>query len=212
MEIGKIIRQSRIKKGLTITGMSKITGIPIQTISNIELGESKSPSFEVVAKICNELNLDMNKLYAVQCKNSPAKISEAKITESYPVPRLRDWSQLIEMLYNQTIDEDFIDVIFAPRQCNAHCYALIVSGDSMKGTGNTSFPEGTTIIVDPKRDWKSGDFVIAKESSSQDWALKRILNDMGKNFLASLNSDYPMREINKLDVAGVVIHSINSFE
>ena len=54
-EFGSIMKQERIKKGLSITELSKITGVDIKTISFIERGLRRKPTLETLFKLANIL-------------------------------------------------------------------------------------------------------------------------------------------------------------
>lgn len=81
-------------------------------------------------------------------------------------------------------------------------FALRVTGDSMTSPipGDRSFPEGTIIIVDPGRSAGPGDFVIAKDVSTQQATFKRLVSDGGRWFLKPLNPSYPTLEIDDPDI------------
>jgi SOS-response transcriptional repressor LexA len=61
--------------------------------------------------------------------------------------------------------------------------------------GEVSFPDGTIIIVDPMRQCGAGDFVIAKDVSTQRATFKKLTTDGGRWFLKPLNPSYPTIEI-----------------
>ena len=54
-EFGSIMKQERIKKGLSITELSKMTGVDIKTISFIERGLRRKPTLETLFKLANIL-------------------------------------------------------------------------------------------------------------------------------------------------------------
>lgn len=78
-----------------------------------------------------------------------------------------------------------------------NAFALRVVGDSMTNPipGQRSFPEGTIIIVDPARGAGPGDYVIAKDTVTQQATFKQLTTDGGRWFLRPLNPSYPTVEI-----------------
>lgn len=91
---------------------------------------------------------------------------------------------------------------------SATSYALVVEGDSMtNASGSRSFPEGTTLIVDPEAAAKPGDFVIAKDVVNQRATFKQLMTDGARYYLKPLNPAYPTIEIDdpSLRVIGRVI-------
>ena len=60
-EFGSIMKKERIKKGLSITDLSKMTGVDIKTISLIERGLRKKPTLETLFRLSNILEcIDFN--------------------------------------------------------------------------------------------------------------------------------------------------------
>lgn len=90
-----------------------------------------------------------------------------------------------------------------------HAFALRVHGDSMTAPypGETSFPEGTVIVVDPERQPSAGDYVIAKDIATQRATFKQLVTDGARWYLKPLNPAYPLIEIDdpKQRVIGRVI-------
>lgn len=78
-----------------------------------------------------------------------------------------------------------------------HAFALVVDGDSMTSPypGDRSFPAGTIIVVDPERGASAGDYVVAKDVSTQQATFKRLAHDAGRWYLKPLNPSYPIMEI-----------------
>lgn len=78
-----------------------------------------------------------------------------------------------------------------------NAFALRVDGDSMTSPfpGERSFPDGTIIIVDPGRAAQAGDYVVAKDVTTQHATFKRLVYDGGRWFLKPLNPSYPTMEI-----------------
>lgn len=94
-----------------------------------------------------------------------------------------------------------------------NAFALMVEGESMTSPypGELSFPPGTIIIVDPGRAVGPGDFVVAKDVSTQQATFKRLAFDGGRWFLKPLNPTFPTIEIDdpSMRVIGRVIEYRN---
>jgi SOS-response transcriptional repressor LexA len=94
----------------------------------------------------------------------------------------------------------------------AHAFALTVVGDSMTAThpDMLSFPGGTTIVIDPDRGAKAGDYVVAKDVKTQKATFKRLMHDGSRWFLKPLNPAYETIEIDDPDmrVIGRVVEYI----
>lgn len=91
-------------------------------------------------------------------------------------------------------------------------FALRVQGDSMTNPilGDISFPDGTIIVVNPDHSADAGNFVVAKDVSTQRATFKKLVSDGGRWFLKPLNPSYPMVEID--DPAIRVIGRVTEFQ
>ncbi|WP_205272283.1 helix-turn-helix domain-containing protein [Lactococcus taiwanensis] len=55
-----IIEEKLTEKNMSIYRLSKLSGVSTQSLSAIKLGQSKKPSFEIVVKIAEVLDIDLN--------------------------------------------------------------------------------------------------------------------------------------------------------
>lgn len=79
-------------------------------------------------------------------------------------------------------------------------YALRVRGDSME----PDFPEGSIIIVDPRREPQPGNYVIAKNGGEA--TFKQLTKDGADRYLKPLNPQYPIKLIDEhMIICGVVV-------
>ncbi|MFZ3589650.1 helix-turn-helix domain-containing protein [Bacillus sp. DJP31] len=59
---GKKIKDLRIRRGISLTELSKISGVSKSYLSFIESGKQKNPSIEVLEKLANALGVDVHSL------------------------------------------------------------------------------------------------------------------------------------------------------
>lgn len=57
------LEKVRLEKGLTLTDLSKKSGVAVSHIHNIENG-NKNPTIPVMCKIARALNVDCSKLFS----------------------------------------------------------------------------------------------------------------------------------------------------
>ena len=62
MSIARILAQARAHKQLSLRELEKISDVPNPTISQVETGHVKNPSFEVVVRIARALNVKLSEL------------------------------------------------------------------------------------------------------------------------------------------------------
>lgn len=98
-------------------------------------------------------------------------------------------------------------VMSQAKNISPHTFALRVEGDSMTAQSGISFPDGCVIIVDPERSPQSGDYVVAKDISTQKATFKKLTTDGSRWYLKPLNSAYPAIEIDDpaMRVIGVAV-------
>lgn len=89
----------------------------------------------------------------------------------------------------------------------SHAFGLRIEGDSMTAPTGISFPDGCIIIVDPERAPMAGDYVVAKDVSTQKATFKRLTTDGNRWYLKPLNPAYPAIEIDDpaVRVIGVAV-------
>ena len=68
---GKKIRDLRIKKGMSLTKLAKVSGISKSYLSFIERGKQTNPSIEVIEKISKALSVDLQSLLTTPKQNEP---------------------------------------------------------------------------------------------------------------------------------------------
>jgi len=84
-------------------------------------------------------------------------------------------------------DEEFEpeELITCTSNVGPKAFALRVKGPSME----PEFIEGDYIIIDPDKQWESGDYVVAK-NGEEEATFKRYYKDGDKHFLKPLNVDW----------------------
>lgn len=91
-----------------------------------------------------------------------------------------------------------------PFPCSTHTYALTVRGSSMED----EFFDSEVIFIDPERQYKPGDFVIAKKTNQNEVTFKRLQRDGDTWYLQAFNRNWPepvIRIDEAWSVCGVVI-------
>lgn len=143
---------------------------------------------------------------------SPSNVKEVAPKRRVPLiswVRAGSWSDVEDQYHPGEADEwvDVYDTIPGDQT-----FALRVTGDSMTSpyAGDAiTFPDGTVIVVDPMRAASAGDYVVAKDVTTQQATFKKLTTDGGRWYLKPLNPSYPMIEID--DPAVRVIGKVIEF-
>lgn len=132
---------------------------------------------------------------------------EKAITHT-PVPIL-SWEQAAEFMNVAKMRRDEIKE-WVPHfnTDKSRWYALRIKGDSMTAPlgQNKNFHEGDIILVDPDKEAKHNDFVIALLPRAKEVTFKQYVLDGGVRYLKPLNPQYPIVAIDKgTHISGVVM-------
>lgn len=88
-------------------------------------------------------------------------------------------------------------------------FALRVRGDSMIAPDGTGFPDGSIIVVEPAREAKNKDFVIARFQNRDEATFKQYIIDGPNILLKALNPAYPTIVVNSdARISGVVTEAV----
>lgn len=83
---------------------------------------------------------------------------------------------------------------------------LRVKGDSMTAPSGFTVPEGMIILVDPAKEYASGNLVVAKLTNDNEATFKQYMVDAGRRYLRALNPHHPPTIINDdCKIIGVVV-------
>jgi len=220
----KFVRKHR---DMTQAELSKASGVHQSDISKIERGETLKPTGLLAlarALNCNAHWLDTGDgEWALDLKY--AQIEKAHLAASDNTRPSASWGRV--PLISEVQAGQWADICdnFNPGQADEwirpnaskpgkHAFALEVVGESMTspfvGPGVLTFPEGTTIIVDPDQAADAGHFVVAKDVATQKATFKKLMYDGGRWYLKPLNPDYKIVEIDDpaVRVIGRVIEYI----
>jgi SOS-response transcriptional repressor LexA len=101
--------------------------------------------------------------------------------------------------------------VYNSRKVSSNTFALTVDGNSMQCSGPISFNPGDILICDPEKGADAGDFVIAKDVSTQEATFKKLGYDAGRWYLVPLNDQYKAIPIDKesLRIIAKVVQKIS---
>lgn len=224
--IANRIKQARLAKGLSQGELSKLCGWSTRVrISNYENGKRIPPAKEIIA-ISSALDVSIDWLYgrsippALTQKlkqfvaNKEAFISqegfERLLSQCKFVPIIDPKKMIMENNKNWPQREHCIADEYEVTLCpvSSRAFAITIQGDSMEGSHGISFSQGTNVIIDPERPYGAEDYVLAYLKDSNHMTFKKLISDSGRQYLKSLNSNYPMIEVaDNIEILGTAIQS-----
>jgi SOS-response transcriptional repressor LexA len=210
---GKVIRQLRKAAPMTQPELSEASGVDQAAISRVENGKYAQPE-ALIPQLAEALGVKGSEILAMVEESAFAVGEEraAYVVRTPPgmsaVP-LTGWIQAgkweqVENPFDPDVAEG---TVYTAAKVSRRAYALKVKGDSMTNPrGWPSFPPGTTIIVDPKRQENPGDLVVAHIDNEEEATFKRLVRDGGRMYLVPLNPQYPTLPIDReTSICGVVV-------
>lgn len=202
--LGQRIRLLREARNFSQREIAQRLGWAESRLSNYEL-DKRIPKLSQLKQIAEALECSFEQL-----------VSDAKMDNAQLVERTARAVPLISWIRAgawDTVEDHFLPgqaeeyVRPSSSRPGEHSFALRVEGDSMTAPTGNSFPDGCIIIVDPERAPRAGDYVVAKDVSTQKATFKRLTTDGNRWYLKPLNPAYPAIEIDDpaVRVIGVAI-------
>jgi SOS-response transcriptional repressor LexA len=199
MSIGKRIISAREEKKLDRGDLADLCGFGYSRISNYE-NDIREPSANDVSVIARVLGKRAGWIM----------FGEGEQNENFStllkIPQI-SWNQL-KLLNNGKLELKSEDKEMFPG-IHEGCFTLTVKDDQMSAPVGSKFtyPEGTIIIVDPTKEYKSGDCVIVRLKNSDDYFFKQYIYDTGKHLFKSLNPNYnvTIEMTDDMEIMGVVV-------
>lgn len=223
---GEMVKYYRLREGLTKTELADKIDVSLTYASVIEAGSRPPPTHEKCVKIAEILSIkgpDLASFLAQAYEERTAKNAaflpvggaSYPVTKGAPAPLspvpVVSWVKANR--FSPTIDN------FSPGHSDEWVYieggkksmfALHITGDCMM----PEFLEGDVIVVDPTLEAQNGDYVIIKDSESQQATFKQLKKYGKKVVLHPLNPRYADIELDhnpRWEIIGKVIYKIKKY-
>lgn len=158
-EIGKLVKQRRVQKGLTAKQLAREVGVSDAHIIYIEKGLRKA-SFDKIVNILDVLNLGVDEVLQ-RIGSVRQRQSATSWMRRIPVVTLvtaGQWREVCDSFEPGDADEWIESDIKGE-----NVFALRVAGDSME----PEFKDGEIIIVDPHIESQPNDYVVVKNAQGE---------------------------------------------
>ena len=176
MDISRLLTDAIMKSGLTITEISKRSGITRQHIYSI-MNEKKNLSYSTFEALCKALNIN------------PSELCDKKAQQDAFKNRIPVFGTIPAGIPTEMIDssyiEDYEEITDEMVNSGSIFFGLKVKGDSM-------FPEfknGDTLIIKKQDNCENGDFCAVSINHTESTFKKVIKKDNGIT-LQPINPNY----------------------
>lgn len=173
-------------ESLTETELFRRTGIGQPVIHRIASGETDNPKIATLSPIANYFNISISQLIG----DDP--LPEARLSGRYS-RKLERWHKVPLLAWNHiptwlssTDPQTPARKIATDARVGENAYAVELYNTSM----SPQFPQGTTLIIDPKRQPQDGDFAVIHQQNKQAPTFKQVLIDGASILLKPLNKDF----------------------
>ena len=136
---GAAIRKLRIEQGLSLADLSEQSGVPISTLSRVELGQN-ALNYDKLVRLCRALEVDLEGLVTREAETAPAASGRRSVIRAGDGPPVRlagnTGRRGASDLLSKSLSPIIVDV--TARDLDAHgafvthageAYALVLSGE-----------------------------------------------------------------------------------
>lgn len=209
--LGRVIRAHRTAAGKTQMAISDEANVDQGALSRIELGKQEADHAQLQS-IAAVFGMRASELLAEAetiADSTDLPFVPKRMAQGVAAVPLISWVQAGN--WQEAVDAysrgQGAELIHTAAKVSPYAYALRIKGDSMTNPkGSPSFPEGTIIIVDPKRQIENMDLAVVRLVNEKEATFKRYMQDAGLTYLVPLNPQHPTITLNSpAMLCGVVV-------
>ena len=203
--ISKVLSQLLKSHDLSESEFSRQSNIPRITISRLINRKTPNPRSSTLEAIAKFFKISVDQLLGKKSLNvNSEKINSSDLT-SIPIVKWKD-SENWKNTYDNYQNSDDVIFVTSKKDC---LFALKTSGDAMW----PNFPENTILIVDPTKEAKNKNFVLAYVKKDKEILFRQIFIEGSYKILRPINNIFPSRKIEDHDrIIGVIIETRHCYE
>lgn len=207
LEISHILNILLTSFGINESELSRKINVPRATINRLVSGRTPDPRASTLNAIADYFNVSVDQLLGKQ----PLFTNENKnlfstVSASLPVIDIQETKNWETVIGKIKPEKHFDWIMIDPSIEKGH-FAIRVQGESMW----PQFQEKTLLIIDPMREPKNRDFVLAYIKENNEIIFRQFIVEGKYKFLKAINSIFPTIQIGNFDkIIGVVIQMRNS--
>lgn len=181
--------------------LARRTGIAQPIIHRLSTGQNVNPKLATIKPISRYFTVTVSQLIGEDpLPNDQTHSSGATESRGWNRVPLISWKDAVKWpdILPQHQSSAETAYVSTDARVSKLAYSLVIKGRTMEPL----FPEGTTIIVEPKRKPNDRDFVIVQMPGEEEARLKQVVIDGNEHYLKSLNPTVEDVRIMRLSEAG----------
>ncbi len=202
--ISEVLKYLMYKKNLRTTQLAREVALPQQTVHRIVTGSSPHPHQSSLKPLADYFGITVAQLKGEEHLPELAGPPNEALGVGWREVYVLHWGQITPWL-NKKIEITELETAFTDMQISDKAFALVMHDSAMEPV----FPPGTLLIVDPKRQYKDRDFVIAHLNEPGHAVLRQLLIDGSNFYLKPLSPDFKQFQMQRMQHAdrifGVVV-------
>src|SRR3990167_7101179 len=168
--------------------LARRTGIAQPIIHRLSTGQNMNPKLATIKPIARYFMVTVSQLIGEEpLPNDQSFIRTSSEHRGWNRVPLISWKDAINWPDTLPQYQSSSDAIYISTDANVSklAYSLVMKGCAMEPL----FPDGTTIVVEPKRKPNDRDFAVVKLPGEEEARLKQVIIDGKDYYLKSLNPD-----------------------
>lgn len=210
LEISNVLSHLLDKTGISEAALGREIGVPRATINRIVSGRTPDPRASTLKAIAKYFNVTIDQLLGKQplLGNTAQSVKSNTHNVSIPIIAWNNINNLEATLKSIKPDNHFNWILTDPN-IDGGQFGIKVNGESMW----PQFQENTILIIDPIKEPKNRDFVIAYTKKSDEVLFRQLVIEGKYKFIKAINEIFPTIQLEEGDrVLGVVIQTRNNFD
>lgn len=204
LKIGDILSTLLEESDINEAALSRKIGIPRATVNRLVSGRTPDPRISTLEAIARHFDISVDQLLGKQPllneTHKKIRVGDQKLIPLIEWKNVASWKENRE----QMTFSNHLNWISIDSSLNQRTFGLLFTGDSMW----PQFQENTVLIVDPDKEPKNRDFVVAEIHKDQEVLFRQLLMEGKCSILKAMNSAFPAISLTPEDkIVGVVVQS-----
>lgn len=183
--LNQVLTDLLTQTGVSLTQLSKNTGVPIPTIKRLQSDPDTNPTISNLLPIARFFDVSLNQLLGVDEVPEWTESDYLQNKQWTELP-IYAWKDLVEATQNSKKKPVALGTIATEMRLSDAAFALSVAGYE-----DTLFVEGSILIVEPQFKAEHKDYVLVYKARASNVSLKQMYFEDGKRYLKSLRSGLP---------------------